>query len=165
MKHKHKFKISGFGGPNHQITYTCPCKKTYVRVDKKLIQRIHAKSNRQSNAIHRVFQEFESKLKLGTVRHSDYELMEKARRIHGKFPKDIAHVGCDDTHFSSSDLYLVAHRDKKRYWMGITVVGLMQNDGQEPFEFFLYPNHVKRMIETLQYFEKLRKKCKNQRGL
>jgi hypothetical protein len=165
MKHRHKWRAGSYGGDT--VEYRCQakdCKATYKRKDRKMVRRKHAAMMRDSDRIHRVWHAFVKHMKLGTVQQSDYALMEKARRWSEKHPKDVVVTGCDDGHHSSSELVIVAHRNGRKSWMGLTVVGLMQNDGQEPFEFFLYPNHVKRLIEALKHFERLRKTCQR-RGL
>lgn len=165
QKHRHKWRMGSYGGDT--IEYRCvkrECKATFKRKDRKMIRRMFKRQSASSNAIHRVYHEFEKRFNLGAVKHSDYSLMTKVGGWATKYPQDVVVTGCDDTHFSSSDLVIIAHRNKKKSWMGLTVVGLMQNDNQEPFEFFLYPGHVHGLMKALKHFEAIRKSCVDRRN-
>lgn len=79
-----------------------------------------------------------------------YKVMQKAERFARKHAKDgICIVGCDDSHFTGSDLVIVHHKDQDK-WMGLSVVVLSQCSGQPPAEFFLYPNHVDSLMAALR---------------
>jgi hypothetical protein len=96
-------------------------------------------------------------LKVGrkTIKHYDkwvwrwtgHELMKRVRKWAEKYPT-VRICGCDDDHFCNSDLVIIPH-ERKRYYMGATVVFIPQCTGEQPIKFFLYPDHANRLIPAL----------------
>lgn len=86
-----------------------------------------------------------------------WDLIEALEEYTAKHPQ-IRTVRVDDSHFSNSDLLLIPHcYDSKRLgcsYMGTTAVFVAQCAGDPPVEFFLYPGHLRHLIETLQEIEK-----------
>ena len=77
---------------------------------------------------------------------------------------DMKYVGCDDTLHTGSSLYLVPHKNKKEYW-GTTVIYVPQHGDKN--NFFLYPEHLKKLIKVLteidNEYEKLKEEKNNEK--
>lgn len=71
-----------------------------------------------------------------------HEAMTKIRNYAKKNP-EIRIVGCDDSAFASSMIVLIPHPK-----MGITMMFVPQCTGVQN-EMFLYPNHYKMLLDTL----------------
>lgn len=86
-----------------------------------------------------------------------WDLIEALEEYTAKRPQ-IRTVRVDDSHFSNSDLLLIPHSyDSKKLgcaYMGTTALFIAQCAGDAPVEFFLYPNHLRHLIETLQGIER-----------
>lgn len=76
-----------------------------------------------------------------------------------KYP-EIVEVRVDDDYHCGSSVYLIPHEDKYHLW-GTTVLYIPQCTGEKPIRFFLYPSHLKGMIESLQIMAKLTRKYGN----
>jgi len=70
--------------------------------------------------------------------------------------KSIIPVRCDDSTHSGSSLYLIPHESRKDY-MGTTVLFIPQCT-KEQNNFFLYPDHLDKLIKELQKIQKRTKK-------
>jgi hypothetical protein len=66
-----------------------------------------------------------------------------------KYPKDVKLCHCDDDYFSNAELVLIEHKSQAQY-MGTTVVYIPQCTGEQPIQFFLYPDDRRQLIKTLQ---------------
>lgn len=83
-----------------------------------------------------------------------YTAIQRGERFSKKYPDDIHIIHCDDDVFASSDLILVEHLDKeKKSFMGTTVIFIPQCTSVQN-SFFLYPNHLDKLIQTLQKIQK-----------
>lgn len=83
------------------------------------------------------------------------DLLDRIEAWAKKWPRDVAILGIDDSHFCSSSLVLVLHRKRDRVW-GVTCYVITQCDDQEPVEFFMYPGHadwLRRALEVVCGFK------------
>jgi hypothetical protein len=123
-------------------------KKTMLNIKKK------------SATIHKVWHAFQRKFFENgdghTWKWTGYDLTCKVEKWAKRYPKDVFSGHIDDSHFCSSDIYFILHRDGKKN-QGTTVVVLTQCDEQPPCEFFMYPIHVKGMIDILSKINKMPK--------
>ena len=69
---------------------------------------------------------------------------------------DVIDVRCDDSVHAGSDLYLIPHENKDEYW-GTTVLFIPQCTNVQN-EFFLYPNHLNKLIEELKKIQQRQNK-------
>jgi len=114
--------------------------------------------NRHTKAVHRLWHTFCNALEKAKDK---MEAAEKFAKTH----KDVKLVWCDDDVHASSFLVLVPHVDPKAklklskstcsepYW-GTSVKYFPQCTGEKPITFFLYPNHLKGLIEALTELQK-----------
>lgn len=162
-KHKCRFKTSGFTGPFEKATkrsavlFQCSirdggCGKEISRpMTAKEI--VHYNRYHGTGDVHKVYHEFHRKFKLypndggKKYKYAGYASMTKIEKWAKKYPNDVRIVGCDDSHFSGSDIIMIEHKTKDRY-MGTTVIYVPQNSG-DPAEFFLYPNHRTNLMQAL----------------
>lgn len=140
---------------DRECTYEVKRKKTPAQ--KRAWKRKWDREEKESNIMHACFRSFTKKFMDDRGKFKPglrgYELMCAVEDWAKKWPDDAIHAGCDDSHFTSSDIWFILHRVKRRLW-GTTVIVLTQCDGQEPIEFFLYPGHAFRIMMVLQHLEK-----------
>jgi len=105
--------------------------------------------------IHDVYHEFVKRFKNKDYTHKGkgYDLMQKVAKFAEKYPKDIEIVRCDDSYHAGSDLVMIHHfykrgKNRGKNW-GTSVIFIPQCSGEDPIEFFLYPNHQKNLLKVL----------------
>jgi hypothetical protein len=108
--------------------------------------------------IHKVYHSFCKKFKengdpQGMYLSKGYSLMIAVQKWAKNYPNDIKIVGIDDSFHAGSDLVLIEHKTNTDYF-GITAVVIPQCSGENPIEFFMYPNHQKDLIKALQACKK-----------
>lgn len=155
-KHHHRFET--LGSRPGIVVESCACgekrERTMTSAERRREQRIQAETDR----MHRVYKEFRTEFRAepgGRWNWTGYELMERIEEWAKKHPRDVLVMGIDDGTFSSSTLAFILHRDGGRLW-GTSVVGVTQNDGQPPFEYFMYPGHAHVILLALRAMESFR---------
>ena len=88
-------------------------------------------------------------------KYKGYEMMKRVQRWAKYYPDDVQILRCDDNHYCGSDLILIKHKskgsaDKPPQYHGITVVYIPQCSGEDPVEFFLYPDHQIELEKALK---------------
>lgn len=116
---------------------------------------------KKDDNVHYLWHKFLNKFqdKAGRWKLIGYPLMMRVEEWIKKYPHDIQLVQCDDSVHASSSLILFEHKCKNDY-MGTTVVYIPQCTGEQPIEFFLYPDNVTSLIKALQVVENNYKKNK-----
>ena len=99
--------------------------------------------------IHTTYHDFTKHFKDNNkFKYNGWDMMVKLEKWAQHFPKDVALCRIDDSFHASSTLGLISHKDSGEYW-GTTVVVVTQCDGQNPCEFFLYPENARELIKGL----------------
>lgn len=119
-------------------------------ISKKEQKALLKKTNDIHKVYHKFMKEFGNKL---SNPEDNYELMEQVEKFAKKYPNDIHVCPIDDSYYSCSDLVLIEHKSKNA-WHGVTALVLSQCSGARPVEFFMYPDHVTKLIETLTVIKK-----------
>jgi len=113
----------------------------------------------QGKALHALAHSVDRRFKNGPYKWKEkgWDLIEKLEKFIAKRPQ-IRMARVDDSSFSNSELVFIPHTyDAPKLgcsYMGTTVVFVAQCTGDPPVEFFLYPSHLRNLIETLQAIEK-----------
>ena len=103
-------------------------------------------------ALHKVWHEFQRRFYTPKTpreyRWKGYDLMLRVEKWAEKYPEDVRIVRIDDAAFAGSILVLVEHRTPLKY-MGTTAVCIPQCTGEDPLEFFLYPDDRDGLLKAL----------------
>lgn len=165
---KHKWSRSSYsytGKPPRPVTIWERCKLCGERRERKptpkevkeIIPQIR-EGNRHTKAIHRLWHAFCAALEKA---RDKMEAAEKFAKTH----KDVKLVWCDDNVHASSLLVFVPHGDPQAklkldkstcgepYW-GTSVTYIPQCTGEKPITFFLYPGHLRGLLEALTVLQK-----------
>jgi hypothetical protein len=143
-----------------EIQYRCRCGQTIHTVpltpEQKKCRKQDMWGNKKDN-IHTLFHKMLHQFgdgKLG-FKESGFDLMCALDKFVAK-NKEIIDCGVDDDYHTSSNLYLIPHEDDYQLW-GVTCLYVPQCTGEKPIRFFLYPGHLKGLIEGLQ---EMAKRCR-----
>jgi len=141
---------------SNEAMYRCRCGKTKHCVKLTSVQRkaFHNKLFKKPE-IHKLYHRYIA-LKNKAKQESNYDAMVLAEKFANKNPS-VKIVGVDDDVHAGSDLVIIPHIDKYHLW-GLSVEYIPQCTGESPIRFFLYPGHLKRLIETLQDYAKIARK-------
>ncbi len=166
-KHKHKFGIWYWQNPN--ICFGCDCGEKIVRKMTKEELKRQRGTLRSSgkNDVHQVWYKLMEELGEDWETEKD----QGKKLIHGgickrfserkKYSDRVHFLRCDDSVFASSNLVLITH-EALETWMGVSVLMFPQCDGKEPANFFLYPDHVDALINTLTKIQKHQRQVSKQ---
>lgn len=162
-EHVHTWKRWGTRGDKF-ISEGCVCgaqrEREATRIEQKQIRKSTKLMWAQGKALHALWRKVAQRFKKDEHEWKDkgWDLIEDLEKFSAKYPQ-VRMVRVDDSSFSNSELVLVPHAyDTPKlgsYYMGTTVVFVAQCAGDPPVEFFLYPNHLRNLIETLQEVEKV----------
>lgn len=168
-KHRHRWVMDGYITSGTEVSFRCRCGERKSRkttsAEKKLLRADWKKTCKHAGDLHKIWHKvadlivykFEDKAdKKRITRQTQfkmlgYDLMCKLDKLEKKYPS-IRITGCDDSSFMGSSIAFVPHEADGDY-MGVTMLVIPQN-GEEPVEVFLYPNHVHYLIETLKEFKR-----------
>jgi hypothetical protein len=159
--HVHQWKRWGTRGVKF-VEEGCQCGERRERVATKAeAKKLRVQSKlmwAQGKALHALWHSVAKRFKRDHEwKERGWDLIEKLEKFSARRPQ-IRMVRVDDSSFSNSELVLVPHTyDTSKLgctYMGTTVVFVAQCAGDPPVEFFLYPNHLRNLIETLQEIEK-----------
>lgn len=172
------------GSSSFEVTYACRCGKTRVtrpctkEETKRFRKELLAPS--KIHDLHRLFDRtfkkpamggyklvgkkkmaaqkivFDKKMRIpgiGDWRWTGFDLMTRVARFANKHP-EISIARVDDDHFCGSDMVFIPHQDEHQLW-GITVLYIPQCTGEKPIKFFMYPGHVKGILQALHGFSKI----------
>lgn len=131
-----------------QISYRCACGQTRLEKNTTAAQRkqfMNSFKTEKNNNIHGIYHDFKKNFPDGYSEGSD--MMDGVEEWAKKHPSVVI-CGCDDDHHAGSDLVIIPHENKYKLW-GVTVVYIPQCTGEPPTRFFLYPNHLKGLLEGL----------------
>jgi hypothetical protein len=78
-----------------------------------------------------------------------HKLMKAIEQWAKRYPTEVQILSCDDSFYAGSMLVLIEHRSVIDY-MGTTVVYVPQCTGEQPIEFFLYPERKELLIQGLK---------------
>lgn len=159
---KHKHVWEPMSQNSVQITARCACGLLKKRkASKEETAKFNAATKKmfaQSKALHTLWhglakeftENYEWKLK-------GWDLIEELEKYKVEHPR-VRMVRVDDSVHSNSELVLVPHSyDTPKlgsHYMGTTVLYVAQCAGDLPVSFFLYPGHLRNLIENLQEIEK-----------
>ena len=160
---KHKFKINGWClGKEPKIWECCSkCKESRERpatkAEAKRLWARHREWERRSDEWNRLWWKFAKRFgcsgdSANRFKYKGYDLMERVERFAKKNPT-VRIAWVDDSYFSGSMIVFVPHECKEEYW-GTTAVLIPQCSGEPPTEFFLYPGHVRELIQVLKGLDK-----------
>ena len=160
---KHRFKINGWQlGKGPRIWEHCSrCQESRERpatkAEAKRLWARHRESERRCKEWNRLCRKFMKKFgcsgdSSNPFKYKGYELMKRVERFAQKNPT-IRIASVDDSYFSGSMIVFIPHECKEEYW-GTTAVLIPQCSGEPPTEFFLYPGHVRGLIEVLEGLDK-----------
>jgi hypothetical protein len=160
--HVHQWKRWGTRGYKF-VEEDCKCGERREReATKAEARQIRANSKlmwAQGTALHALAHSVDKRFKKDAHewKEKGWDLIEKLEKFAAKHPQ-IRMVRVDDSSFTNSELVLVPHTyDTPKLgcsYMGTTVIFVAQCAGDPPVEFFLYPNHLRNLIQTLQEVEK-----------
>jgi len=112
--------------------------------------------------MHKVWYDFQKKFGSandGSWKYKDkWKMMCAVGRWAKKYPKDVYICNIDDSVHAGSDIVFILHRTSPRRIWGVTVIVITQCDDQKPFEYFMYPSHMVRIVEAMIGFSKMIKK-------
>lgn len=159
MKCKHNYRVSSRCAKT--ITFECEkCKNKDTREltesEQKLVDEEWADRSqyKHTDAVNEIFNQ-KSKYNQNHNVYGD-ELITLLEKYVEENP-DCKIVWCDDDHFTISMLLFLPHLGTKGYW-GTTVIYVPQNsDGGEPRSFFMYPNHLNRLVKVACELQKIQK--------
>lgn len=163
--HQHEWKIFGYTGGDI-IVFRCQDRNCMAEYERKMTEQelavrsqhhmgepnlsLDHKTPRERD-VHCIIHDFQEKFQDYSSyppkwKSAGYDLMNEVREWAEQYPDDVQIVSCDDSAFCGSILVLIEHKAEKRY-MGTTVVFIPQCTGEQPIEFFLYPEH-RRALQT-----------------
>jgi len=158
---KHKHQWLPMGQNSVQITARCACGQLKKRkATKEETAKFNASTKKmfaQSKAMHTLWHKLAKEF---TENHEwklkGWDLIEELEKYQIENPK-VRMVRVDDSMHMNSELVLVPHsydtpKLGSHYW-GTTVLYVAQC-GDPPVSFFLYPGHLRNLIENLQAIEK-----------
>lgn len=171
QRHQHKWEIRSYSGMSPPFVWerctVSDCNRERRRKTKgaeaQRIKKYIRMSYRETTALHRVFHDFcrtflDEKREGSPWKYRGYALMKKIERWARKYPDFVRITGTDDSHHMNSLLCIIEHRTTRR-WMGLTVILVPQN-GEEPGEFFLYPEDQDALMLALISLMEKRQKIK-----
>lgn len=133
-----------------RMVYRCKCGKEKKRPLWKRERERSKREEKNATLTHRIARKVD---KIREKHVKGWPLMQALNAFARKNPKDVQVVGCDDSLFANSDLFLIDHKVPRAY-MGTTVLFVPQCTGEDPISFFLYPNHVDALLKALKRVKK-----------
>lgn len=164
--HRHVWKRSSMSrglGKNMTNVYQCECGHEKERKATKREQERSERNWKNASLTHETFHRAQKIVQKheetwGQRVSPGWNLIQAMERFAKRNPKDVQQVGIDDSHFASSDLFLIDHKVPREY-MGTTVLYVPQCTGEKPISFFLYPRHCNALVKALKKIQ--RKHTKN----
>lgn len=158
--HQHQWEIRSYSGVNPPFIWercvVSDCdrerrRKTKGREARRIMQYIRIR-DREVAAKHRIWYDFcrtflDEKREGSPWKYRGYALMKKIERWARRYPDFVRITHTDDSQHMNSLLCLIEHRTA-RTWMGLTVISVPQN-GEEPGQFFLYPEDQDELMLAL----------------
>jgi len=161
-KHAHQWKRGGTRGDKF-IEESCKCgehrEREATKAEAKKLRSDWKLTNARAKALHVLAHSVDKRFKKDQHewKEKGWDLIEKLEKFAVKHPQ-IRMARVDDASFTNSELVFIPHTyDSPKLgcaYMGTTVVFVAQCAGDPPVEFFLYPSHLRNLIEMLQSIEK-----------
>lgn len=170
-RHRHCWKIHGYSGRNPlYVLERCAdraCngdrRRKVKGAEARRITKYIRMQYREAMALGRVFHDFcrnflDSGREGSPWKYRGATLMERIERWALKYPDFVRITQTDDSYHMNSLLCIIEHRTA-RSWMGLTVISVPQN-GEEPGQFFLYPEDQDALMNALTALMEKRHKIK-----
>lgn len=153
-KCKHAFKKHSYNFK--KMTFCCTkcntlkSRKTTEK-EKQIIDREWHRREKRAAVMHKDWWDFVDKFGANDNctkwKKRGYKLMTEVRDF-AKTHRSIKTVTCDDASHATSELVLIPHKTRSEYW-GTSIVVIPQCTGEDPTVFFLYPENLENLRNTL----------------